>query len=499
MKALILVSLIITSASALFSQTDDCASATSISATTGCTSSTAFSVPGSFADGNSENASCDQGSSTRENGWFKFAATSANTTISVSNASKRVVLSAWTDCPLNGGSELACEDSQNTNGTINYDEINDYVNISFATTIGVTYYIQIKRRGGGSNINLNGDICVYDTPSCLLDAGPGGNTEDYCSTAIPLLQGPGTFNGTTSGFTEDTPDNIDAGIICGASMENLSWYTFTANSATESFNFTSVTNCSGGGIQAGILELSYDANGCCNSFVNLGCDAGISPGGSATVSANGLTIGQQYILAVDGNGGDECDYTIDGWNSSTTLGVRLVKYSGIGFSNHNALIWATASEVNNDYFTIEKSIDGINFENIGSVKGVGNSIIKQKYQFKDYNRSSNVEYYRLSQVDFDGYKTVLGTIVLERELDDISVYPNPSKGDLNIIFSRKHHGTFVLEFMDLMGKVVTEDITISSSKKYKSSVFNQLERGIYYLRVKDVDSEVIKTIKIIKE
>lgn len=487
-----------------FSQTDDCASATTINPSTGCTSQTAFSVPGSFANGNSENASCDQGSSTRENGWFKFTATSTNTTISISNASKRVVLSAWTNCPLSGGSELACEDSQNQNGAMNYDEINEYVNISFATTIGTTYYIQVKRRGGSANKDMNGNICVYDTPSCLLDAGPGGNTEDYCSTAIPLIQGTGTFSGTTYGYTDDEPGNIASGVYCGgASLENLSWYTFTANSTTESFNFASVSNCtsSGGGvgIQASILEVSYDANGCCNSFTNFDCNSSINQGTSATLTASGLTIGNQYILAVDGNGGDECDYTISGWAPGVVLPVRLIKYSGIGFSDYNVLTWMTASEINNDYFIIEKSIDGINFENIGTVRGNGNSSTKMSYQFKDYVRTSNIEYYRLSQVDYNGVKMVLGTITLERDLDVISVFPNPSNGDLNINFGKKHYRNCTLEFIGVTGRIVTEKIEMTTSNTYKSTIFKELDNGLYYLLIKDSNDNVIESIKVIKK
>jgi hypothetical protein len=89
--------------------------------------------------------------------------------------------------------------------------------------------------------------------------------------------------------------------------------------------------------------------------------------------------------------------------TGTVLPVELTEFnvepSPIGFD----LNWATASENDNDYFSIERSADGRAFESIGEVKGAGNTTIGQKYEFNDNRPLKGINYYRLKQVDFDGY------------------------------------------------------------------------------------------------
>jgi hypothetical protein len=68
----------------------------------------------------------------------------------------------------------------------------------------------------------------------------------------------------------------------------------------------------------------------------------------------------------------------------------------------NKLNWSTASENNNDYFSIEKTTDGINFHTISNVDGAGNSYSNINYEYEDYDISEGITYYRLKQTDFDG-------------------------------------------------------------------------------------------------
>ena len=68
----------------------------------------------------------------------------------------------------------------------------------------------------------------------------------------------------------------------------------------------------------------------------------------------------------------------------------------------NKLSWTTESEYNNDYFNIEKTLNGETFENIGYIKGAGNSTQTNTYSFTDYNSNGDINYYRLKQTDYDG-------------------------------------------------------------------------------------------------
>src|SRR5690348_13807437 len=72
-------------------------------------------------------------------------------------------------------------------------------------------------------------------------------------------------------------------------------------------------------------------------------------------------------------------------------------------NNGEALVkWTTAAETNNDFFTIERTTDGINFDKVGTVKGAGNSVFNINYEFTDPTPLSGTSYYRLTQTSFDG-------------------------------------------------------------------------------------------------
>jgi len=91
-------------------------------------------------------------------------------------------------------------------------------------------------------------------------------------------------------------------------------------------------------------------------------------------------------------------------NCFTVLGlpVELSDYSVYAQGNDVLVSWSTASEVNNDYFTVERSLDGEEWDFVGDVPGVGNSRSPQAYQLTDGNAWSGLSYYRLKQTDMDG-------------------------------------------------------------------------------------------------
>ena len=89
-------------------------------------------------------------------------------------------------------------------------------------------------------------------------------------------------------------------------------------------------------------------------------------------------------------------------SNGVLLPIELLNFNGEVSSNSNFIFWSTASECDNDYFVLEKSIDGINWIVIDRVKGQGNSHRIVNYNFTDYEINSNVSYYKLIQVDLNG-------------------------------------------------------------------------------------------------
>jgi hypothetical protein len=89
------------------------------------------------------------------------------------------------------------------------------------------------------------------------------------------------------------------------------------------------------------------------------------------------------------------------WCCEPALPVELVDFSGENYINYNILTWITASEINNDYFTLERSVDAIQWKPIAHIPGVGDSYTLQYYNYLDYNINKTY-YYRLKQTDLNG-------------------------------------------------------------------------------------------------
>jgi hypothetical protein len=95
-------------------------------------------------------------------------------------------------------------------------------------------------------------------------------------------------------------------------------------------------------------------------------------------------------------------------NCGNPLSVSLISFSGENIENRNILNWITKSEENNDYFTLQKSIDGQTFSEIGTVKSNGEGGM---YEFADEQIDNVVNYYKLFQTDFDGTRKEIGNVV----------------------------------------------------------------------------------------
>lgn len=111
------------------------------------------------------------------------------------------------------------------------------------------------------------------------------------------------------------------------------------------------------------------------------------------------------------------------------LPITLAHFDAVQVEDHVALDWTTASETNNDFFTIERSINGGPVEVVGRVEGAGNSAEQLAYSFADPVVESGRVMYRLKQTDFDGQFTYFDWVAvgLESQLEsgDLIVYPNP--------------------------------------------------------------------------
>lgn len=148
----------------------------------------------------------------------------------------------------------------------------------------------------------------------------------------------------------------------------------------------------------------------------------------------------------------------------TVLPVELIKFDIKAKGCGANLTWSTASEINNDFFVVEYSYDGANWEEIDKVKGAGNSTKIINYSFDDLNCSHNrLVYYRIVQTDFDGTKSLSNVKSLNLyQPYTMKMYPNPSKGNTTVEINA--------EFGDKTGNIVVS--SLAGQRVFSKSIVN---------------------------
>lgn len=178
------------------------------------------------------------------------------------------------------------------------------------------------------------------------------------------------------------------------------------------------------------------------------------------------------------------------------LPIELVSFDAIVSDNDNVdLNWETASEINNDYFEIEKTIDLQNWTFVNQTNGAGNSNTNLEYATIDYEPYMGDSYYRLKQVDFDGTTTYsdIRKVTLNMK-GQVTIYPNPSSGIINIEVSEKSDNQYWTIY-DGNGRIVGQSNFNETATKIDLS---NLATGIYVIKVTNGTQITNQKISILK-
>ena len=116
-------------------------------------------------------------------------------------------------------------------------------------------------------------------------------------------------------------------------------------------------------------------------------------------NVNSYSVGPWWSLTTYDNFFDVYNFKIV---CNVALPIELESFEGYNTNSNNNLIWSTSSEQNNDYFTIERSINGINWVIVNTIKGNGNSTSTIEYSLVDNSYDNVINYYQLKQTDYDG-------------------------------------------------------------------------------------------------
>lgn len=193
--------------------------------------------------------------------------------------------------------------------------------------------------------------------------------------------------------------------------------------------------------------------------------------------------------------------------ANSPLPVTFASFTGLKDGAKNFLQWSTTTELNNAFFSLERSLDGANFNELTTVtsKAVnGNSNTTLNYDFTDFKPIAGNNYYRLKQVDKDGKFSYSQVVLLKgNKTNGISisaVYPNPAKDNVSIVFNTEFAAKVNIAIVDIAGKVVQQKQTsLSSGQTNYTTNISTLKAGNYIVKISDVNGVLIEVQKLNKQ
>lgn len=346
---------------------------------------------------------------------------------------------------------------------------------------GNTYYIRFWRNGGGTGTF---SICL---------TLPGTNTT--CTNQTPICSGsPINFTANTGG-TAASVLNPGNNYSCLFTSPNPSWYYLEI--ATGGNLVVDVAAASDVDFAIWGPFASHAAgNAACNTY-GVPLDCSYSTAAIEQVNVNGVTPGQVYVLLVTNyaNTVQTINVTNGGGTATTNcaivpLPVGYSSWSAVQMSGVNHLNWTTETEVNNDYFLVERSENGTTWEIISGIEGQGTTSENTDYSYVDQRPFEIGTYYRIKQVDTDGKFNYSNALYVKTIHEDVlEIYPNPSStGKFNLTIAPQDVNS--VEITDTYGRKV-EDIILEKSNQLSVSL-NQSHHGLYVVQVHTNDGKTIR-------
>lgn len=462
---------------------DECSSATALTVnpTSACASVTGGTV--NCATASAQSTACTSGNDD-DDVWYSFVATGATHSVSLLNVVGSVSDMYFAVYSGNCASltSLVCSDAN--------------TQVVGGLTAGNTYYVRVYTYGSTATTTTF-DICISSPdPDALC-----GTAKPFCSDT--------TYNFPTNVNSGTAAAGINYGCLC--QQPNPIWYYMKIGTAGP-IELTIQSSCG---------DVDYAAWGpfstqTCDSLTNSGTfdygsststscavDNFESPSGNmidcaySTASIEYLSIANSqvnkyYLIMINNYSNCSGMYTFHQTSGAgktdciiVALPVGLYSLSSNCVSeNEVQLEWTTFTQYNNDYFEVQRMING-EFVTIGIVDGAGNSNELLKYTFVDFVNTSDVQYYRLRQVDFDGKSSDLKTIPVDCNGDLAfginSASLDANSGNLEINFNGLTDQEYQINLMDLSGKVIFSDsyIAANDGKNQAVSYFKPVAQGVY--------------------
>jgi hypothetical protein len=187
-------------------------------------------------------------------------------------------------------------------------------------------------------------------------------------------------------------------------------------------------------------------------------------------------------------------FTLGNTNMINPLPIELINFAAHREKDAVRLDWITLTEINNDYFTVERSLDGESWEDIVSVRGAGTTNKKHNYTAYDEQPQNGLSYYRIKQTDFDG--SFAHSYVVRIQLEGIvslKVYPNPSSNTFTVTGSENIAASVLM--LDVLGRPVSPNIAAVDGGWIVNT--EEIPAGVYFLQI--ITPNWKRVVRIVKQ
>lgn len=368
--------------------------------------------------------------------------------------------------------------------------LNGITNPPWATTGNAT--VSIPNASGGNDSYSTYSATMATTLLAFYDEAIGGSSPTYATS-----NGLGhCVNNLTAGVTYCYNFVYPAsGDIKGSVRIDLG----TAPGACgTSSQYMSVSPANGGGCASTANTNMNQFASECTSMIAGGMGVGATCGGGMTA---GTVYTVCYTVPAGCSGVNICPLINCTAGScgggGTSLPVELLYFNAVMDHGVVKLNWATASEVNNDFFTIERTPDGKVYSIAGYVGGSGNSNSYLSYNSVDETPLDGISYYRLRQTDFDGKYSYSKVVSVEKASENplklLYISSDQNKNSLQYQFSYTDTKPLLIELVDVVGKTVySQSVSADANGQMLHIEVPGLSKGVYLFKVSDGINTVIK-------
>ncbi len=314
----------------------------------------------------------------------------------------------------------------------------------------------------GNLSDLSGSQTYYARAYAINNLGQTayGSQRNFTTHHTPEITVSGSLSAMSS--SSGTPSSAQHFTVSGDDL--VANVTVTAPTGFE------VSTSSGSGYTSSLsLVPSGDDLSSTYVYVRLSSSATGNPSGNVSLSSTGATT--QNVSAS---------------GTVTTLPIELIKFTAINTDKGIQLDWQTASERDNDYFTIETSDNAKDFTKLTEVDGAGNSNSLLSYETVDTRVSSGIRYYRLKQTDYDGNFSYSETIsiIAQNTVEHLSVSRLAVHNDELSFILRGESGIYHAEIIDPSGQcIVVKTLELRLPEEIKSLQLSPAVKGIHILKI----------------